>query len=91
MDLEISAEPGKALIVDAAPVHTKFGIDDARIVAPGQPERSVLLHRLQQRGRGQMPPLATSLVDTQAVELLREWISELTPPPAEPTEDSQSR
>ena len=46
-------------------------------VDPGHPERSVLLERMSKRGRGQMPPLATSLVDDEAVRLLRAWIESL--------------
>jgi hypothetical protein len=49
------------------------------LVAPGAPERSVLLHRLAIRERGQMPQLATSLPDRPAVEMLREWIRQMSP------------
>ena len=38
------------------------------------PERSVLLDRISHGGRGQMPPLATSVVDRDGVELIRDWI-----------------
>jgi hypothetical protein len=37
----------------------------------------VLLERLRRRGEGQMPQLATSLVDEEAVQMLREWIESL--------------
>ena len=33
-----------------------------------------LLQRIASRGKNQMPPLATSLVDEPAVELLRAWV-----------------
>ena len=39
--------------------------------------RSMLLHRLSIRGRGQMPQLASSVVDREAVNLLRRWIEEM--------------
>ena len=75
---QISLEFGKSLedmrMLDLEPLHHKFDIPDARLVAPGDPARSVLLHRMATRGRGKMPQLATSLVDRQAVELIREWI-----------------
>lgn len=61
-------------MLDLEPLHHRFDIPDARLVAPGDPARSVLLHRMATRGRGKMPQLATSLVDRQAVELIREWI-----------------
>jgi uncharacterized repeat protein (TIGR03806 family) len=75
---QISLEFSKSLedmkMVDLAPLHHRFDIPDARLVAPGDPDRSVLLHRMTTRGRGKMPQLATSVVDRQAVELIREWI-----------------
>jgi hypothetical protein len=46
--------------------------------------RSLLLHRMAKRGRGQMPPLATSRVDEQAVKLLTDWLSSLDVSPIEP-------
>jgi hypothetical protein len=52
------------------------------VIAPGRPQASVLLHRMSLRGRGQMPPLASSLVDREAVELLRAWIAQLPAPPS---------
>ena len=52
-------------------------------IAPGHPERSVLLYRLAHRGEGtgQMPQLATNSVDRQAVQLFEQWIRTLTPEP----------
>ncbi len=65
--------------VDVAPLHHRFGLDDARIVAAGRPDRSVLLHRLQTRGTGQMPPLATTQLDREAIEVIRQWIAQTVP------------
>ena len=89
MQLEYSTELAKMGVIDAPPLHHKFGIEDARIVAPGDPERSVLLHRLSHRGQGtgQMPQLATNLVDQQAVKLFEEWIRSVKPPSAEAKAD----
>ncbi len=75
--VEIDAKPEQAKLIDVKPVHTTFDLQDARLVAPGSPERSLLFHRMQRRGHGQMPPLGTSLVDKPAVELIREWILQL--------------
>ena len=69
----------KMKLVDALPVHDKFGLSDARLIAPGHPERSVLLHRVATRGRGQMPQLATSIIDQSAVAMLTEWIRQMAP------------
>jgi uncharacterized repeat protein (TIGR03806 family) len=77
MELGIKTPRDKARIIDVPPLHNKFGISNARLIAPGAPERSVMFHRISTRGRGQMPPLASSLVDPTAVKLLREWIEQL--------------
>src|SRR4030095_4176345 len=36
---------------------------------------SMLLSRISARGPGQMPPLATTLLDTQAIALVSAWIT----------------
>jgi uncharacterized repeat protein (TIGR03806 family) len=81
MDLEYSAQGRKFNAIDVPPLHHKFGIEDARLIAPGHPERSVLLYRMAHRGEGsgQMPQLATSLVDERAVKLFEAWIRNMQP------------
>jgi uncharacterized repeat protein (TIGR03806 family) len=73
------AEMKSMRLLDADPQHDRYGLLDAKLVAPGAPERSILLHRITQRGRGQMPPLASSLLDQRATELIRQWIESLKP------------
>ncbi|MBW3601023.1 MAG: PQQ-dependent sugar dehydrogenase, partial [Planctomycetes bacterium] len=79
MDLAFTVPLEKTKLLNVPPLHHKYGIDDPRLVTPGDPDRSILLHRMAHRGPGQMPQLATSLVDEQAVKLLREWILQLEP------------
>jgi uncharacterized repeat protein (TIGR03806 family) len=79
MELEITTDLGKARLVDVKPMHHTFGLPDARLVAPGHPERSVLLRRMSHRDAGRMPPLATSVVDRQAVQLMHDWIKQMRP------------
>jgi hypothetical protein len=46
-------------------------------IEPGHPERSALMQRVASRYPAlQMPPLGTELVDTEAVKVMRQWISE---------------
>jgi uncharacterized repeat protein (TIGR03806 family) len=68
---------GQTGLLGARPTQGDFGLTDAKVVAPGDPGRSVLLHRTATTGVGRMPPLATSVVDRKAVELLRGWIQSL--------------
>ena len=66
-------------LIDVKPLHDKLGHADAMLVAPGDPDRSILLQRIARRGPNQMPPLASNVVDDQAVALLRAWIREVRP------------
>ena len=76
---EIDAKPDQIRLLDARPVHTTFGIADAKLIAPGVPERSLLLNRMQRRGHGQMPPIGTNQIDAPAVDLIRKWIMSMPP------------
>ena len=62
---------------DQPPENGDLGIEDARLIAPGAPERSVLLERISRRDAAQMPPLATLRVDDDAASLLADWIASL--------------
>lgn len=84
MELEWTASLEKTRLIDVKPLHHTFDLADPRLVAPGAPERSVLLHRIALRGRGQMPQLATAIVDEQAVAMLKAWIAQLPPKAEEP-------
>ncbi|MFT5188907.1 MAG: glucose/arabinose dehydrogenase/cytochrome c553 [Verrucomicrobiales bacterium] len=79
MDLTLGVSPNRIKLIEARPQHATFGIDDAMLVYPGAPDRSVLVHRLSHRGSGQMPPLVSRRVDTEAVAMIREWIEGLSP------------
>lgn len=61
-------------VKNAAPTHGDFGIADAKVVAPGAPERSLLIYRTILRGPGQMPPLGTLMTDGGGVAALVEWV-----------------
>ncbi|MBI2823896.1 MAG: PQQ-dependent sugar dehydrogenase [Planctomycetia bacterium] len=75
IDLDIATPFEKSYTLGERPLHETFGVERALLVAPGEPERSVLLSRLERTGRGRMPPLSTSVVDRDAASLLREWIA----------------
>jgi uncharacterized repeat protein (TIGR03806 family) len=50
---------------------------DYRIIAPGQPDKSMLIVRMRELGSGRMPEIASSVVDTAGVSLLSDWIRAL--------------
>jgi uncharacterized repeat protein (TIGR03806 family) len=63
---------------DVVPSGSDLGIADARIIAPGDGARSVLLARMGVRDADAMPPLASNLPDTDGVALIGAWIDSLT-------------
>jgi glucose/arabinose dehydrogenase len=80
MELGLTTPARRMRLIDEAPLHSQFDIPDARLVAPGSPERSVLYQRITRRQTGQMPPLGTTEVDRVATELIADWIRSLPPP-----------
>lgn len=51
-----------------------FGIKDARVLYPGKPEKSLIVHRMSLEGHGQMPPIGRKKADTAAIKLISDWI-----------------
>lgn len=83
----------KMRLVGETPLHDKFGIPDARIIAPGAPEKSVLLKRISMRGRGQMPPLASSQIDKEGIAVVEAWVKQLgeSATPNQPTTTAETK
>lgn len=64
--------------INVPPGQGALGLSDPRVIAPGAPERSLILHRMKLTSLGRMPHIASSVVDRSAVELLQSWIGELS-------------
>ncbi|MEZ4773172.1 MAG: discoidin domain-containing protein [Bacteroidia bacterium] len=69
-----------------------YEITGQAVIKPKDPTRSILYIRDKSTGFNAMPPLAKSVVDTQYISVLKEWILSLDPgcEPA-PVPDSQIR
>lgn len=78
LDLRYSTVLAATHSCNVQPTAGDLGINNARIIAAGEPERSVLLARMKVRGLNQMPPLASHLVDQAAVDVIAVWIGGLT-------------
>jgi mono/diheme cytochrome c family protein len=76
-DVHVTTARPQMKVVDVRPIHDTLEIAEPRLVAPGDPSRSILFQRISRRGQGQMPPFASSVVDERSVEMLREWITSL--------------
>ena len=46
-----------------------------RVIVPGDTAHSMLLSKISRRGPGQMPPLASTVPDTNAIALVTAWIT----------------
>jgi glucose/arabinose dehydrogenase len=60
---------------------SNYGETDYRVIRPNSLEHSILFQRVSQPGRDRMPPLATTLIDSNAVAMLSEWIQTFPPDP----------
>jgi uncharacterized repeat protein (TIGR03806 family) len=54
-----------------------LGIPDARIIAPGNADASVLVARMNRRDSDAMPPLSSTVIDAAGVALMTQWINSL--------------
>lgn len=78
LDLRYSTPLAQTKICNIAPVSGDLGLVTPKILALGDPTKSVLLKRMQALDGTQMPPIARSVVDTQAVQVVSDWIASLT-------------
>jgi len=63
--------------IDEVPTRGDFGVWGAKVIAPGDPWRSVLLHRLATTGSGHMPVIGAHEVDEHGLMNLMLWITTL--------------
>lgn len=63
--------------INVPAAHGTFELKEAKLLVPGEPDRSLIYHRMTKRGLGQMPHIASNVVDEQGVALIREWIQSL--------------
>jgi glucose/arabinose dehydrogenase/mono/diheme cytochrome c family protein len=67
--------PGPQAGIINGTLYDNLGQPDNRVIVPGSLSRSALFQRVANLGPGHMPPLATTVVNTQAVALLAAWIT----------------
>ena len=63
--------------VGVRPTQGTFGIENAEILAAGDPYRSTMFFRLAKTGPGHMPHLGAKLIDERAVRMMHDWIRQL--------------
>ncbi len=75
-DTRLTTPLSEQALVDGL-VFYELGVPNARVIAPGSIERSLLHRRMSALGLHQMPPIGRNLVDAEAVSVLSEWILSL--------------
>lgn len=75
LDLRHTTALADMNICNVAPQNGDLDIADAQLLAPGAPERSLLLQRMQRRDALGMPPLGSNLVDEAGAALIDDWIA----------------
>lgn len=64
-------------VLDVKPGQGTFDLKDPRLLVPGEPDRSMIHHRMTRLGLGRMPHIASSVVDESAVKLIGDWIKQM--------------
>lgn len=90
-DARISTALASAGLIDALPGNT-FGNPEAKIIAPGRPDLSVLLTRIHSDTAGvRMPPVGRTTTDATGAAVVREWIVALGADPLPEAADDSGR
>jgi putative heme-binding domain-containing protein len=61
-------------LINEKPVVGGLGLPEARVIATGDPSRSVMLYRMTTAGRGHMPYLGGKLIDDAGILAIRDWV-----------------
>lgn len=74
MDLRFVTPVSAMGVCNAPPRSGDLGIANARLIAPGDVERSLLVERMSRRDIHAMPPLASTVADAEGVGLVAAWV-----------------
>ncbi len=79
IDLRHATTLDKTGTVGVRPAQNDMGIKDGLLIAPGEPDKSLLIHRIETLSEGRMPSIGSNQVDRNAVKLLTEWVKSMNP------------
>ncbi|MCU7845683.1 MAG: PQQ-dependent sugar dehydrogenase [Candidatus Thiodiazotropha sp. (ex Monitilora ramsayi)] len=77
LDLRMSASFTATGLCNQAPLSGNLGMINPVLLKPGDPDNSILVLRMESLGNVRMPPLGTEEIDTDAMNVIRSWISDL--------------
>jgi hypothetical protein len=75
-DARFDTPLGRQGLLDVPTVSDSLNVKDPCVIAGGDVARSMLAQRMRRTDHHRMPPLASSVVDRAALELLEVWIKE---------------
>lgn len=73
-DFRFSTPASAMGAIGVQPSQTDFGVEGAKLIAPGRPDLSVVSLRIHMQEAGRMPPLGRTVVDEAGVNLIDRWI-----------------
>ena len=77
IDLRYTSPLRETNLCNTEPLHGDLGVENARHLVPGNPDKSLLVLRANRRNEDQMPPIGSHLIDFNGIALLSLWISQL--------------
>ncbi|MCZ6672733.1 MAG: hypothetical protein O7C75_07320 [Verrucomicrobia bacterium] len=77
--MNISAPNDQMALINTPPTKGRFGLENAPMIEPGNPYRSILYYRMATKGAGHMPMLGARTQDREGVRLVHDWIRALNP------------
>jgi putative heme-binding domain-containing protein len=77
IDLQAFGRPASIDALTGPPKLGTFGLPAPRVIAPGEPNRSVLVYRMAKFNTGRMPHVGSDLVDPAGTELVARWVASL--------------
>jgi uncharacterized repeat protein (TIGR03806 family) len=78
MDLRFTTSLAATATCDEEPANGDLGIASAKLLAPQDPERSLLLQRMLRTDSAAMPPLSHNKVDVAGTQLIADWIDSVS-------------
>jgi uncharacterized repeat protein (TIGR03806 family) len=77
LDLRYTTTLAATNACDVAPTLSDLGVANARLLAPGDAARSLIVARMDRTGTDAMPPLSRHVIDTAGVQLITSWVNGL--------------
>ncbi|HEX8916412.1 MAG TPA: PQQ-dependent sugar dehydrogenase [Humisphaera sp.] len=80
-ELQYTLPLEKTKTVDVGVQHGTHDLVDPRLIVPGHPDRSMIVHRMKDLGPARMPRVGSSVIDPVGVSLVEQWVREMKPSP----------